>query len=193
MRLPNIDVKIKVCHLLEIYWHTPKCHRSTLIHMPNPRKPKKTCVEDCLCLWIHRMPKGRNILRWRQGETEIASLEYERTQDQITFRTQTITMRPKARSVGNHRIALETGTPPDVSGQQWLRCECGQRFSKLFLPAGKNEFRCRYCHNLTHHSAQTHNGYMARVAQHPERLTAAIQSSRQASQLLGVKSILIDW
>lgn len=155
------------------------------------RPPKKGCVEDCLCLWIHRLPKGRNILRWRQGETEIASLEYERGAEDVSFRAQVITLKPIPRSVQEHRFALATAPSfREIGTQQWLICECGRKFRKLFLPVGKTEFRCRFCHNLIHRSAQTHSGYRARVAQQPSHLARSIQSQSQQRRSLVVKIAL---
>lgn len=40
-------------------------------------------------------------------------------------------------------------TFPNYGGARWwLRCVCGRRVGKLYLPPGSNNFRCRRCHRL---------------------------------------------
>jgi hypothetical protein len=159
--------------------------------MANPRPNKKTCVEDCLCLCIHRLPKGRNILRWCQGENEVASVEYERTQDAITIRAQVIAMSPIALSVRDHHFQLATAPSfREIGMQQWIMCECGRKFRKLFLPSGKTEFRCRHCHNLTHRTAQIHNGYLARAQKRTSAIAASFGSKKPARQAFAIKATL---
>ena len=167
--------------------HT-KTARITLFPM---RPPKKTCVEDCLNINIHKMPKGRNILRWMQDNKEIASLEYERTQDAITFRAQVIALSPKPRSIQNHHIKLATAPSfREIGLQQWFVCECGSKFRNLYMPASKADFRCRFCHNLTHRSAQTHNGYLARRKSQPDVIREALASRKPDRVAFGIKAAI---
>lgn len=173
-----------------LFYGTRKTSQEYTVSMPSSRPPKRTCVEDCLSIWIVRMPKGRNILRWRQGETEIASLEYERTRDEISFRAQTIAMKPQARSVRDHRFMLASPTSNEIPGQQWFLCECGRKCLKLYLPHGKNDFRCRDCHNLTHRSAQIHNGRLARLMLNPKELADALTSWHPLRRALAMRASL---
>lgn len=156
------------------------------------RPPKRTCVEDCLPICIHRMPKGKNILRWMQSETEIASLEYERTQDEITIRAQVIAIKPQSRSVRDHRFALKTGAClPGIDTQQWIICECGRAASKLYIPLGKTDFRCRHCHNLTNRSAQTHSKRLALMLKHSMEIQQALTHWHPSRRALALQASLI--
>jgi hypothetical protein len=159
--------------------------------MPSRYPTKRGVVDDCLSLWIHKMPKGRNILRWKIGESEVASLEYERSQDEVHIRAQVISLRPQSRSVGEHRFKLEATTQPDNNGiQQWFTCECGRRTCKLFLPIGKTDFRCSHCHNLTHRSAQIRNSRMERLIQRPDELARALVSRFPRRRMLALKATI---
>jgi hypothetical protein len=159
--------------------------------MPSRYPTKRGVVDDCLHLWIHKMPKGRNILRWKIGESEVASLEYERCSDEVCIRAQVISLRPQSRSVGEHRFKLETAPSfREIGLQQWFRCECGQRCSKLFLPRAKTEFRCRNCHNLTHRSAQTRNSRLVNAQRHQIALAEAFASKSSQRRAFAVKAVL---
>jgi hypothetical protein len=56
---------------------------------------------------------------------------------------------------GSNRPHLAKQTLPLVSTRPrygghrwWLRCVCGRRVAKLYLPPGSTEFLCRECHQL---------------------------------------------
>lgn len=46
-----------------------------------------------------------------------------------------------------------TAMPCPYGGQRWwLRCECGARCGKLYLPPGAISYACRQCHDLRYRS-----------------------------------------
>jgi hypothetical protein len=46
-------------------------------------------------------------------------------------------------------------TPCQFGGVRWwIRCACGRRVVKVYLPPGQCRFACRTCHNLTYESNQ---------------------------------------
>lgn len=45
--------------------------------------------------------------------------------------------------------------PTQATG--WDDAPCGRRVGKLYLPPGKDYFRCRVCHNLTYSSVKEHD------------------------------------
>ena len=156
--------------------------------MARPRTTTRLCVEDCLRLWIMRLPKGSGVVSWRKGEAPVGSLEYERRESSVRIRTQVISFRPYVRSIDAHCIPLyETTQPDNHAVQQWFLCACGRRVAKLYLPPNEREFRCRSCYRLTYRSAQTHSE-SDHLAKHPDKLMEAASSRNPTRRLLAFKA-----
>jgi hypothetical protein len=138
-----------------------------------------------------RLPQGSGVVRWRVGNVQVASLEFERTESSVRTSAQTISFRPFLQSVNAHHIALSNTTQSDNDAiQQWFLCACGRRVAKLYLPPAKVDFRCRHCHNLTYRSAQTHDARFSRLVQHPEELAKVLSSPKLPRWLLASKAAL---
>lgn len=65
---------------------------------------------------------------------------------------------------------MATGSPPSLD--EW-------KFppQDSFLRPGGRYFGCRHCHDLTYHSAQTHNKRVDALRRNPELLAAIVDSS----------------
>jgi hypothetical protein len=160
--------------------------------MARPRTTTRLVVENCLPLWIVRLPQGRRELRFHRGNEPVASIEYERTESSVRIRAQVISFRPILQSVDEHFIDLcNTAQSDNDAIQQWFLCACGQRVAKLYLPPAELEFRCRKCYNLTYRSTQTHDARLSYLARHPDELAKALHSPKLSRRLLAVKAALL--
>jgi hypothetical protein len=140
---------------------------------------KKTTVEQCLTLNIHRLiqagllrgltfvdgqpdtlPLSSGTIDWTTAAgTQRASAGYftEVTADGLVLRLHYVTA---GQSV-DLPIHLHTTRLPVGGRRWWFVCPgssdmetCGQRVVKLHLPPGGLRFGCRSCHDLTYRSCQ---------------------------------------
>ena len=65
----------------------------------------------------------------------------------------------------SHTYGLETTKCHFGGLRYWLKCHCGRRVYKLYIPPGEDVFKCRSCHNLT---------YNSRKREHPARMWKGI-------------------
>jgi hypothetical protein len=92
-----------------------------------------------------------------------------------------------------------TTTRPRIGGlRYWFRCPvehdgkpCGRRVKKLYLPPDKEIFGCRYCHDLTYRSCQTHDNRKAALAREPDALDAALGSRDPRRAVLGIGALAL--
>lgn len=77
--------------------------------------------------------------------------------------------------VDEQTIPITTVRPHFGGKRFWFLCACGRRSGKLYLPRGQQVFRCRFCHNLTYKSTQTHDQRVYDLARDPVALQLALR------------------
>ena len=137
-----------------------------------PRRARKTTVEECYTLDVHRL--GDNILPpggvlrestgwlyWHHPDTgeQTASVRYRLTRHQEALRLDL------DYQVGEQKERLPiwlTTTPVYFGGSRWwFLCplaRCGRRVGRLYLPPGGRYLGCRHCYDLTYRSSQKTRG-----------------------------------
>jgi hypothetical protein len=99
----------------------------------------------------------------------------------------------------DYPIKLVTTRPRFGGLRWWFICPlmvgnraCNRRGGKLHLPPRARYFGCRYCHELTHRSAQTHDKRVDALRKHPELLAAIVENLQGASSgqlILALKAL----
>jgi hypothetical protein len=100
---------------------------------------------------------------------------------------------------GDYVIRITT-TRPRIGGvRYWFRRPvehdgkpCGRRVKKLYLPPDKEIFGCRYCHDLTYRSCQTHDNRKAALAREPDALETALRSKDPRRAVLGIGALALS-
>jgi hypothetical protein len=164
------------------------------------RLGRKTTVEECRALDLRELArKGAFVpwycgsLSWFRGEQEMGSIGYQVVPTEggeklllvLSYRWSSDEKESQSIKVP---IFLET-TRPHFGGLRWWgRCPlevggvpCRRRVAKLYLPPGSRYFGCRQCHQLTYHSAQTHDGRVSRLRRNPALLAALMENLQGAS------------
>ena len=109
---------------------------------------KKMTIEECECLNI---------------STIIYHLKYDRPSSRRSITDELKSLSEKSLSnefCGMPDFCLRfTTTKCHLGGvRYWFLCpSCSKRVGKLYAPLSADEFKCRYCHNLTYKSTQNHN------------------------------------
>jgi hypothetical protein len=166
------------------------------------RSGKKTTVEECEALdanrWMREgiLKAGAHLKggwRWVYHGGQESNISYEvNTLDLAQpFVRLSYTLTHAAtqeRESLNYRVRLTT-TRPRFGGLRWWfvcplvvrGCFCERRVGKLYLPQGGHYFGCRHCHELTYHSAQTHDSRVSRLRNNSELLAALLEKLQGAS------------
>jgi hypothetical protein len=107
--------------------------------------------------------------------------------------------RTEERESLDYAVELTT-TQPRYGGLRWWfvcplvvrGCPCERRVGKLYLRPGGRYFGCRICHDLTYHSAQTHDKRVDALRRNPELLDAILEDVKSApfpALVLALKAI----
>ena len=150
------------------------------------RLAKKTTVEESLTLDASKLVRDGSVtddgqtvglLRWCSSEETVASasirsaaLDRDRIELTLSYRVGGEDGGPVTMSV-----MLEATTMAVGGRRWWMRCLCGHRVAKLYLPPGKMRFGCRHCHDLTYRSAQEHDKRVDAFKRNPEDLMLALR------------------
>lgn len=171
---------------LRLIWNVSDAARANL--MGRPRTTTRLVAEDCLHLWIHQLPLGKQTLTWQVDGESIAMMGYERDADFVRIPAQPLSLRPVWAIEAHYLTLARTMQWSNKSVQQWFLCSCGHRVAKLYLAPTERQFRCRHCLNLTYRSAQTHDARENHLLRHPEELEKALRDPRR--QMLALKAAL---
>jgi hypothetical protein len=161
------------------------------------RKAKKTTVEDCEDLDANRWMREGVLKASFRSSGSWHWVYHGGRENSITYTVDTLDPHcpfvglsytithgsTKERESLDYRVDLTT-TRPRFGGQRWwficplvvAGSPCERRVGKLYLPPGGRYFGCRHCHELTYHSAQTHDKRVDALRKNPELLAAIMEN-----------------
>ena len=93
-------------------------------------------------------------MNWTWGDDPTGSVGWTSTISKADPANAHLTLRYEARRSDGTRTGVVDSFPlvrtrPNYGGDRWwIRCMCGRRVAKLYLPSGAHYFRCRQCHRL---------------------------------------------
>ena len=160
---------------------------------------KANTVEDCRVLDTGTLARKRQVrpgesfhpggIRWTNAITgeEAASIGY--FVDTILTGRLTLFYTCRGSQV-SYSLPLES-SPCRFGGVRWfVRCSCGRRVVKLYLPPGGSRFACRTCGRLTYESAQEHDARVGHLRRNPELMWSLIHAKHDPAKF-APKSLLL--
>ena len=158
---------------------------------------KKRVVEDCIKLSVVDL-HAKDIFSMRFKECWISWISDD-VNHKVYFSIeespgQAMALRFSQPSIRCLIQVTSTRTP--FGGRRfWFRCpvvnngvRCGRRTACLYLPPGESIFGCRFCHDLTYTSCQTHDKRVDWLIRHEDSLIEAILSDNHRRRMLGTKA-----
>ena len=110
----------------------------------------KERVESCLILSAPQTRRAPQFLSNSTGIWQWPKYKHKRAYCFIRLSETRATLH-----LGSQEIVL-VGTIPNYGGVRWWwQCpQCDRRAARLYLPTGKDNFKCRLCYDLSYESAQ---------------------------------------
>ncbi len=150
----------------------------------------KTLVENCFVLDIKLVKKNLHLVREHRGGVagyfNIVQGEKQSVADYCFDYTNEFDYLIIQYGEKDQRIKLAT-SELRFGERSWFVCKCGNRVSKLYLPPGKTEFKCRHCYRLSYEVQNLNKNSKSGQFLYKNRLILKLMNSRE-----NMRSIFYD-
>lgn len=174
--------------------------------MGRPKWTTRLTVEQCRVslsiVWLHRVAhlfnRAPGETAWLTLPNPLTGRPLARIECQYTFREphgMVVLVRAEdaqGTTLCNGQMVPIATTEPNFGGERfWFRCDCGERAGRLFLPEGKQEFKCSDCWDLVYESVQRHDATLYALARDESAIGRALSSGVHSKALRGVAAVTL--